>query len=103
MRGRAGVDLKREPDIRVGFGQGGAQSREARLSFTEAATVFGDPLSITIDGPDHSEDEERLITIGASYHGHLIVVAHTERGNRVRIISARDTTRAERKSYEEKS
>ncbi len=73
------------------------------VSFAEAATAFGDALSITIDDPDHSKDEERSITIGASYHGRLIVVAHTERGDRVRIISARAATRAERKSYEEES
>ncbi len=71
------------------------------VSFTEAATVFGDPLSTTFPDPDHSIQENRFIIVGLSNTGKLIVIAHTYRNNRVRIISARGTTRRERKFYEE--
>ncbi len=72
-----------------------------KVSFREAATVFRDPLSMTFDDPDHSNDEERFITIGRSTGGRLLIVAHTDRGDRIRIISARETTRSEREVYEE--
>ena len=71
------------------------------VAFTEAATVFGDPLSLTIADPLHSTDEERFVTIGQSTEGRLLVVVHTERGDTIRIISARVATRRERRSYEE--
>jgi hypothetical protein len=70
------------------------------ISFDEAATVFGDPLALTIDDPDHSQEERRLLTTGVSPRQRLIIVAHTDRDGRVRIISARDVTPAERKQYE---
>lgn len=72
-----------------------------KISFSEAATVFVDPLSFTVPDPDHSEEERRLITFGASSQGRLLMVAHTERGDRLRLISARTLTRSERKAYEE--
>ena len=75
--------------------------RRHRVSFGEAATVFGDPFSITVPDPDHSFEEDRYITVGVSQSGRLMMVAHTERGNRIRIISARQLTRAERRQYEE--
>jgi len=71
------------------------------VSFTEAATVFGDELAITVSDPDHSNDEDRYITIGWSISRRLLIVSHTDRGDRIRIISARELTRAERKAYEE--
>jgi uncharacterized DUF497 family protein len=71
------------------------------VGFAEAATVFRDRLSITIFDPDHSENEDRYITIGKSERDRAVVVAHTDRGNRTRIISARELTRAEREEYEE--
>ena len=71
------------------------------VAFQEAATVFGDPLAITFDDPDHSLNEDRYITFGLSLQKRLIVVAHTERGDRTRIISARLMDRKERKIYEE--
>jgi uncharacterized DUF497 family protein len=70
------------------------------ISFDEAVTVFYDPLSATFDDPDHSTDEHRLSTIGFSSHGQLFVVSHTERGNAIRIISARPATAQERKRHE---
>jgi len=70
-------------------------------SFREAATVFGDPLAITFDNPDHSVGEYRLITFGLSRFNQLLVVSHTEREGKMRIISARPMTRQERKIYEE--
>ena len=71
------------------------------VSFEEAATVFRDPLSATGLDPDHSFDEERLITFGVSTRGRLLVVAHTERGDIMRLVSAREATRNERQIYEE--
>ena len=75
--------------------------RKHGVSFREAATVFGDPLSITFPDPDHSKEEERYVTIGMSQQGRILVVAHTEEGDTVRIISARRATRRERRFYEE--
>lgn len=71
------------------------------VGFAEAATVFGDPLAITFYDPAHSDDEDRYLTFGHSTEGRLLVVSHTDRGNRNRIISARAATRRERKIYEE--
>jgi len=75
--------------------------KKHQVSFNEAATVFGDPLSMTFFDPDHSIDENRYITIGLSYLGRLLIVAHTDRDDHMRIISARKATRRERKFYEE--
>ncbi len=71
------------------------------VSFEEASTVFFDPLSATGADPDHSVGEARFITFGISSSGRLLVVAHTNRGEVIRIISARVATRGERKIYEE--
>jgi hypothetical protein len=70
------------------------------VDFREAATVFGDPLAITFDDPDHSEEEDRYITFGHSEDGRLLIVSHCERGEKVRIISARRATPKERRFYE---
>jgi uncharacterized DUF497 family protein len=75
--------------------------RKHGVSFEEAQTVFTDPLSITLPDPDHSEDEERFIDIGMSDNRRVLVVVYTERGQRIRLISAYKATRAERKQYEE--
>jgi uncharacterized DUF497 family protein len=75
--------------------------RKHRVPFPEATTVFGDPLGITVPDPDHSEEEDRYITVGRSIRGRPLMVAHTERGDRTRIISARELTRSEREAYEE--
>jgi uncharacterized protein len=71
------------------------------VSFEEATTVFGDPLSLTIPDPAHSQVEDRWIVLGQSHQRKLLVVVHTERGDSIRIISARRAGRRERKSYEE--
>jgi uncharacterized protein len=73
------------------------------VSFAEAGTVFGDDLAITVPDPDHSDDEERYITVGWSSNRKLLMVSHTERGDNIRIISARTLTPRERKAYEEKN
>ncbi len=75
--------------------------REHGVSFDDATTVFRDRLSITITDPDHSASEHRFIDIGMSHRGELLVVSYTERSDRIRIISARRATRAERRNYEE--
>ena len=75
--------------------------RDHQVSFEEAATALEDELSLTGDDPDHSSVEARLITFGVSSTGRLLAVSHMERGERIRIISARPATRAERTLYEE--
>ena len=74
--------------------------RKHKVSFDEAMTIFYEPLSATFDDPDHSTDEERLITIGYSSRSRLLVVSHTERGKTIRIINARPATAHERKRHE---
>jgi uncharacterized protein len=69
------------------------------VTFEEASTTFGDPLSLTIFDDDDLHGEERYVLLGASRFGQLLVVVHTDRGDSIRIISARLATRAERKSY----
>ena len=71
------------------------------VSFEEAATVLGDPLSLTIPDSAHSQVEDRSIVLGNSHQRKLLVVVHTERGDNMRIISARRASRRERKSNEE--
>lgn len=76
--------------------------KKHRVSFDEAITVFYDPLSVTFDDPDHSTSENRLVTVGYSGQGCLLVVSHTERGTAVRVISARLASRDERRRHETK-
>jgi uncharacterized DUF497 family protein len=71
------------------------------ISFDEASTAFGDILSLTIYDPLHSEEEDRLVLIGNSHRNRLLVVVHTERGDFIRLISARKASKKERKQYEE--
>lgn len=71
------------------------------ILFSDAATIFGDPLAITFADPDHSDTEDRFLTFGQTADGVLLVVAHADRGKYTRIISARPLTRRERKIYEE--
>ena len=72
-----------------------------QVSFEEAATVFDDPMFITFIDEEHSVDEERYITTGLSNRGRLLLVAHTDREGRIRIISARKATKKERRFYAE--
>jgi uncharacterized DUF497 family protein len=76
--------------------------RRHGVSFDEASTAFQDTTSITIADPLHSEDEERFVLLGYSHRARLLVVVHTERGDRIRIISARPGTKRETSRYEEK-
>ena len=78
-----------------------SNKRKHRVSFDEAVTALEDPLSITIGDPDHSAEESRFLTFGRSTKGRILVVAHTDRGEAVRLISARLVTRRERRAYEE--
>lgn len=75
--------------------------RKHGVSFKEASSVFYDPLAVTGDDPDHSEDETRMVTFGMSSARRLLVVFHTERGDAIRIIAARLMTHSERYIYEE--
>jgi uncharacterized DUF497 family protein len=81
----------------------GQNLQKHRVSFEEAATVFRDDLSVTIPDPDHSLEEDRYITVGVSSRFRLLMVAHTDRGDHIRIISARELTAGERKQYEEEN
>jgi hypothetical protein len=78
-----------------------ANIRNHGVSFHEASTVFLDPLSMTFYDPDHAEDEDRYITLGMTKNGRLLFVSHADRGDRVRIISAREASKLERNGYEE--
>jgi hypothetical protein len=75
--------------------------RKHKVSFDEAATALMDPMSATGLDPDHSFGEERFVTFGVSETGRLLVVAHTEENDTIRIISAREASRRERMIYEE--
>jgi hypothetical protein len=77
-----------------------ANIRKHGVDFHEAATVLNDPLSTTFPDPEHSRHEQRVLTVGLSTPGRLLVVAHTEERDTVRIISARRATRRERRFYE---
>lgn len=71
------------------------------VTFHEASTVFADPFSLTFYDQFHSNDESRYITIGESKQKRLLIISHTDRGQRIRIISARKTTQRERRIYED--
>jgi len=70
------------------------------MSFEDAATAFGDPLSVTIHDPKHSDDEDRFLLLGETQDKKLVVVAHTDRKDTIRLINARPATRQEREDYE---
>lgn len=91
------MDLEFEWDPRTAA----ANLRKHGVAFEEAVTAFADPHSITIADPDHSIDEDRFIPIGRSTVQRLLVVVHLERGERIRLISARLAARRERRTYEE--
>lgn len=75
--------------------------KKHKIDFNEGATIFHDPLVATLPDPDHSEDEERHLSIGTSVKGRLLVVIHTEREEKTRLISCRKATPTERSIYEE--
>ena len=75
--------------------------RKHKVSFEEASTALSDPMAATGADPDHSIGEFRYVTFGISERGRLLVVAHTEQSETIRIISARLASRRERKIYEE--
>ncbi len=72
-----------------------------KVSFEEGVTVFSDPLSLTMEDPDHSRDEQRYLDVGTSEEGHVLVVSYTERDGHIRVISCRKASRKERRHYEE--
>ncbi len=74
-----------------------------QVSFSEAATVFSDTLGAATSDPDHADDESRYIIVGMSNRRRLLIVSFAERGERIRIISARELTHSERKAYEEEN
>ncbi len=75
--------------------------RKHKVSFEEAASIFGDPMAYTFADPDHSVGEHRWLTFGISGRGRLLAVIYTERRRKIRLISARPATKQERKIYEE--
>ncbi len=90
-----GIDFEWDPDKAV------QNLRKHSVTFEEAATVFRDELSISVPDPDHSVEEERFITVGLSSQDRLLMVAHTERDDTIRIIRARELTPREKRQYEE--
>jgi hypothetical protein len=91
------MDLSFEWDPR----KAAANRRKHGVSFEEALPVFGDPLARIFDEPDHSETESRELIVGHCNRQRLLVVSFVQRGDRIRILSARKATRQERKDYEE--
>lgn len=75
--------------------------KKHKVSFGEAASIFGDPLAYTFADPDHSIGEARWLTFGMSHMGRILAVIYTERRGKVRLISARIATKRERRIYEE--
>ena len=71
------------------------------VSFDEASTVFGDPLALTFSDPTHSDEEDRFLTFGRASNGRHLVVSHTDRDDKIRLISAREMTSKERSDYEQ--
>ena len=82
-------------------GKAAGNLRKHKVSFQEAASVFGDSLGVTVPDPDHSVGESRFITVGLSSRARLLMVAHAQRRQRIRIISARKLSRGEKRAYEE--
>ena len=82
-------------------GKAASNVRRYGVAFEDAASVFGDPLARTIPDPEHSTEEARFVTMGVTVGGRLVVVVHTDREGRTRLISARPATRREKNSYEE--
>lgn len=75
--------------------------RKHGVSFDDAATAFADPLSVTVSDPDHSDDEHRFVLVGRALRAGIVVVVHTDRGDNVRIISARLAAPREVRKYEQ--
>ena len=108
-----GTSAGRDPRPRAPFqmdlefewdpGKAAANRQKHGVAFEEAVTAFADPHSITVSDPDHSLGEARFVLIGRSAIQRLLVVVHLERGERIRLISARLATRRERRTYEEDS
>jgi hypothetical protein len=76
-------------------------ARKHGVEFEESSSVFGDPLAITFPDPDHSENEPRMIILGMSLLGRMLLTVYVEHAATIRIISSRKATRSERKAYEE--
>ena len=95
------------PAVGTGFewraSKAGVNFRKHGVGFEEALTVFADPMARIVDDPDHSADESREIIVGHSTRQRLLIVSFTERGSRVRLISARRATKQERHDYEQGS
>ena len=73
------------------------------VTFDEASTVFDDPMRVEVADDDHSDGEERYTTVGWSVYGRLLRVTHTDRGRRIRLISARPLTRSQQKRFDDGS
>jgi uncharacterized DUF497 family protein len=80
-----------------------ANRRKHGISFDEARTIFSDPQELLIADPEHSEDEERLISVGISNRKRILLVVYTEKGDRIRLISARRAAPREQEQYEKGS
>ena len=78
-----------------------ANLKKHKVSFEEGKTIFNDPFLFTFPDIEHSVDEERYINIGLSASGRILIVTHTERHEKIRIVSCRKATARERRFYEE--
>jgi uncharacterized DUF497 family protein len=80
-----------------------SNDRKHGVSFAEASTVFGDPLARLMHDSSHSDEEDRFVLLGESKYGRMLIVVFTDRDQRIRIISAREATRTEKRRYEEEA
>ncbi|MGH9401729.1 MAG: BrnT family toxin [Terriglobia bacterium] len=80
-------------------GKAASNLRRHKISFAEATSVYLDPAALTFSDPDHSDEEDREITIGTSAKQRILFVSYCTREERIRIISARKATRRERNQY----
>jgi len=78
-----------------------ANFKKHKVGFEEGKTIFNDPFLFTFPDKEHSVKEERHINIGLSAHGRVLILTHTERQGKIRIISCRKATGRERRFYEE--
>lgn len=93
--------MGKQLDFEWDLGKAARNAEKHGVSFDEAKTVFDDPAFITVVDNEHSDDEERYITIGMSDRSRLVVIAHTDRGGRIRVISGRKATKREERFHAE--
>jgi hypothetical protein len=88
----------RSSDIEFDPAKAGENLRKHGVSFADAEQAFRDPNAVTVEDPD-AQGEQRFITLGMDALGRILVVIHTPRANRTRIVSARKASKSEAAEY----